>query len=455
MRPERLPAGDNRSGSVSEGKQTESGDLRNLLLTFGMFALFYGAAGVGTVLSARLLQPEGQGQLAAAMLWATLLSLLGMIGIHNAMVYYSAARPDETRNVLASGLVLSVITGCAIASGGILLLPVLLGAQGAPMIQATRMLLVGYVPSFMAYHACAAVLQGRLRLTGFSWLRPVPQLVYALGLGALLLLHSPSLGAALSMWLVGQLLGLAGLVFLLRRTDWLSGRPSWPMTRELAVYGAKSQLGGAALLLNGRLDQMLLAAFFEPRLLGLYSVAVAVAATVSAPSQAIAFVAFPRLSACGTPGERSERLGRFLRLALALALIPCTILITCMPWLLRTFLGEAYEPASTSARLLVLASVVLAARFQLEAGLKAFALPLVVSHAELLSLGVTGVGLALMLRPWGIAGAAAISLVAYSVSCLYMLVALQRAGRFGILRLVSPTRADWAPLLRLRRLSWR
>ncbi len=65
------------------------------------------------------------------------------------------------------------------------------------------------------------------------------------------------------------------------------------------------------------------------------------------------------------------------------------------------------------------------------------------SKAELLSIGATAAGLWLWLAPYGPEGAAWASLLAYSVTCVFLLAQVRIQLRCSPFALFAPHRDDW------------
>src|SRR6266851_4167131 len=66
---------------------------------------------VSGIVIARSLGPAGRGELAAVLLWPALLASLSGLGTTDAITYLTARRPERTRDVAATGLLLSLLQG--------------------------------------------------------------------------------------------------------------------------------------------------------------------------------------------------------------------------------------------------------------------------------------------------------------------------------------------------------
>src|SRR5215510_5738094 len=87
------------------------------------------------MLAARLLGPEGRGQLAAAQAWPWFLVTLGSFGLTEAIAYFVARSPSRARAALATGLLLAVPFTLVAVAAGLWLLPRMLRGQGTEVQQ--------------------------------------------------------------------------------------------------------------------------------------------------------------------------------------------------------------------------------------------------------------------------------------------------------------------------------
>jgi O-antigen/teichoic acid export membrane protein len=117
---------------------------------------------------------------------------------------------------------------------------------------------------------------------------------------------------------------------------------------------------------------------------------------------------------------------RTVQLTLFTATVIAVVLMVTAHWLVGFLVGSAYRDAVNIARVLLVASVFLSMNSTLTALLKAVGRPLQAGLGASLALLVTVAGLILLVPPYGIMGAAVVSLAAYAVSATFM---LQRAAR--------------------------
>ena len=416
--------------------------MKNLSASFIATAVIQLVTVVGGVLSARLLLPQGKGELTAIMLWPSLLASIGNLGIIEAVAYLTASNAKHSAKALASGIVLVLGLATGLVGLGYLILPLVLSEYGADVVNTARLYLV-YIPiNFMALSLMAVIL-GRLRIVEYNVLRTLVHMGFVAGMVFLYAINRVSVEGFAIASLVANFITLAIAVGIVLRHQWLSWQPDVQIIKKLLDYGLKVHLGSVALLINLRFDQMLMSIFLSPTTLGLYVVAVTVSGGASLAANTVGLVAFPHMANLGSPQAKKLTLGRFMRLAIFLSLVSAAGLFWLTPWILSFFFGPAYLPAIWAARILLLASIPLGCNIVFAAGFKAFDHPLVPSKAELVSLGVTGVSLWVLLPRYAALGAAWASLLAYSASCAFMVYALWRELGMNPAVLFRPTLEDW------------
>lgn len=394
-------------------------------LTANVVILLFGT-GSG-ILAARLLGPTGRGQLAVITLWPMALTMLGALGMNQAITFFAAREAPRRNALLAALLSLATLQSLLLLLVGYLLLPRLL-ARYPPLILHLAQLFLLYIPLVFFSGYLLNLLQGGLRWGAFNFSRMFVAAWYALLLAGLFILHRASLEAIIVGQLVGYAVALLLNAFLIRRSFRLS--LAWDLTifKPLLRYGAKTHLAALTAHLNLRLDQLVMSIWLPPESLGLYVVAVALASPLTLFPNAIGIVTLPAAAGESPPAARAV-IGQSLRVVAVLLTAAAAVLFLLVPHLLRLFFGSAFEPATAACRVLVVAMIPLGLAYVLYDSLRALNRPLAPAYAELAGNGVTIVLLSLLLPRYGFLGAAWASLGAYTTSFLFALWYIRsRAG---------------------------
>src|SRR4051812_16126319 len=79
----------------------------------------------GGILSARLLLPQGKGELTAILLWPSLLAILGNLGLFDALSFFSASKSKSLSKIVSSGVILVGLLSILLVGIGYFSLPLL------------------------------------------------------------------------------------------------------------------------------------------------------------------------------------------------------------------------------------------------------------------------------------------------------------------------------------------
>src|SRR5262249_53207065 len=141
---------------------------------------------------------------------------------------------------------------------------------------------------------------------------------------------------------------------------------------------------------------------------------------------AIAGVLMPRVSAAhAAPEIQTDRLAAATRLAVLVTVLAVVPLLTLTPILLPFIFGSAFEPAILPSLVLVVAASVAGLNIVIESGANGLGHPMWPLTAEAAGLIVTVLGLALLLQPYEMMGAAVTSLLSYTATLAVLLRQVQ------------------------------
>jgi O-antigen/teichoic acid export membrane protein len=400
---------------------------------------------------ARALGPEERGQLAAAILWPTLLTTIGSLGITQAATYY-AARATRLGAVVGSVLAIVAALSVALVAIGLLVVPLVLGGQDSEVVDTARTFLVFFVPLNLLGMSMMALLNGLHRFAWFQGLR-LAWIATILGIIiALLVTDELRLETGIVAYLAAAaVMALVSTVVVVRAARPLRVRRD--NARSLLGYGLKSQLSVTMWNLNERADQLVISAFFSATSLGLYVVAVTMTSLTTLIGFSFALVALPVLARIDAVNERRRTARVVVGATLMGASAVSVPLLVFEPQLIRLLFGESFVEAVDVGRVLMVAGVVFALNRVLEAILQGVGRPLDSSIGEGIALAVTAAGLAALLPLLGILGAGITSLLAYSASAVFLVRRASSVLDMEPVELLKPGRdvvAEMRGLLRLR-----
>lgn len=371
------------------------------------------------ILAARLLGPTGRGELAAIQAAPSILASFAMLGIPEALVYFSSREPRHSGNFLASGVVIAGGGAVVVFGLGWFILPFFLQAQSPLVVKTARIFLLGITAAYLLGGIPHQALRAGGSWRAWNFIRILPNSLWLVALAAFVLI--PAIVSPQNIayaFIFGQLLIIFPVFFFVQNKI---SRPLFPQRsyfKPMFLYGLPSALSLLPQTLNLRLDQMMMSAYLPPNLLGQYVVAVSWAGAAAPMINAVGPVLFPHLSSIkGTSGQ-IHFLGKVTNKFsfIVLGLTVCIALIT--PFAIPFLFGEDYRAAVTPALILVAANGILSLNTLFGDALKGLGLPGKVLIADTIGLVVTVILLFLLLPRLKIIGAAITSLAAYTMVCL-------------------------------------
>src|SRR5262245_24506127 len=224
-----------------------------------------GGLGIATgVIVAQWLGPVGRGELAAIQMWPSAMATLAMIGLPEALVYFSAKHPSQSREFLITAVLTALFIIPVFALLGYSLMPFLLSMQSDRVVQGAR----GYLwllPISALVGLPHQALRGIDEFRLWNALRIVPALLWLLALGLGFSLRAPDPVRITTMFL--GLLGAVGIgmTWIVWRRAAGQAAPSIRTFRSLVVLGFPSALSTLPQFFNMRLDQMAVAVVVPAR----------------------------------------------------------------------------------------------------------------------------------------------------------------------------------------------
>jgi O-antigen/teichoic acid export membrane protein len=396
------------------------------------------------ILAARLLLPEGRGELAAIVLWPALIAGLGGLSLNSAAAFFSARERERVREIFAVATALSAVVAPAVTLLGFAILP-LVYAGYPEEVRGLARLYLAFVALNVFGLSYLSILQGRLVIGAFNALRTIlPVANVALILGAMAL-GEARVGAFVAASLGANAIVLVLAAALLVRAGWTGCRGSVALLQSMLRYALSVHAGYLVTVASQRLDQAFIALILSPADLGFYVVALAAGGVGNLAAGTMDMLAFPKVAAAA-PAARPVVLGRYLRATTALAVLAALSLVPLLPWLIELFFGRTFLPSAPAARVIAVSTIPFAFKTVLHGGLRAYDRPFLVAKVETLVLAVFAAALALLLPRFGILGAAWAVLSANLAGCTLLTALVRRELGLSPAALLAPTDDDWRRL---------
>jgi O-antigen/teichoic acid export membrane protein len=427
-----------------------------LFASFGTSSAIQLANVATGVLLARWLGPHHRGELAAVILWPSILAAVGSLGVPDATTFYAARAMKPIGAIVGTALVLGVAQSIVLGGIGFAVLPAVIGHYGSHVVHLTELFLL-FIPLNILTLVLAGGLSGAQRFGSFQLVRIASVAGNVIGLSTLAIMGKLTVESGTIVCLFANLATALIAVGLHLRVN--GSRVSFDLTllRLLLSFGIRSHLGNVSSLLNQRLDQLLVSVFLAPVRLGIYVVAITLCSATSLVGASVGLIAFPRIAG----SDRAEQIKiatRLVAVTVAVSVIVTLPMLVFTEPLLKFFFGHPFVSAANVARVLLVAAVILSTNRVLGAALAGLGRPLDQGIGELLAVAGTAASLALLLPRLGLLGAAIASVIAYGISMAWMVRRLRmRLGseilnldRFSSFRQL-PFHADWVRTT----MSWR
>lgn len=392
-------------------------------------------AATGTLV-ARLLGPDGRGQLSAVLAAVSVLSWVFAMGCRQAVTYHHSRRPEDAPALLSSWLLMLLLLGLVAILVGEVVLPHLLAAQSTQTLELARLYMATVVFLFAGELFYGVLLADRdFRLYNILRLGQPTAVV----------------GGYLVLWATGLFSVRTALLATFLPTVADNGIVAWRVLRRhrlarprpgLAVrtlwYGARAHGTTVSGVVNARLDLVIIPAFLSASSVGLYAVATSVSWIVVAVAGSLSALVLPVAAGLGRDGART--VVRSLHATFAVALAIAIPLWIAAPFAVPIVYGSSFAGSVAPLQLLLIGSVLYAGASVLASGLYALGRPLTAAAAQLSGVVVTVTGLVVFLEHGGIRAAALVSTVAYAVVFVVALTLYLRASRLTWSELLpSPT----------------
>lgn len=416
--------------------------MKDLLTTFmsgGMIQLIGIVTGI---LAARLLLPEGRGELAILLLWPVLIAELGSFSL-SASSGFHMARKEATPQEIWSNTVLIVTVLVPVLIGVFLLLaPIIYDGQRPEVLQLAY-LCTALIPAYLYALSLMTIFQGEQKFGAYNLLRTLVHVSY-LGIVLLFLaFEPPSVANFTTAFVTAHLLLLAVTLWFSWKRGWVSLKPNPEVIRSLFLYGLRTHAGVVLAVANRRLDQLIVSIALAATDFGFYVVAMTIEVPIFFVAVTIEILLFPKIAEQESEAGRQQVLGRYFRAALILV-VPATIVFLFLaPWLIEIVFGAAYLPAGDAARILALSGIGYTLKTMLTTYMRASNRMRIVTLSEGVGIVVTAAALAALLPTLGLIGAAIAQVLAFTIPALFLAALIRRDTGLSFAGLFRFEKRDW------------
>jgi O-antigen/teichoic acid export membrane protein len=375
---------------------------------------------VSGILAARLLDVQGRGDLAIAMLFPGLVALVGEIGISQGIAYHLASGRLSTKGVQSIVRRVLSVQICATVSAYFILF-VWLGA--GQRLLPTQWLVIGAcsIPGLLANQYALGILQGLGNFALLNIVRLLPTLLYAAMLAGYALLLDASVTGVLTVWVLSLL--ASGVIVLAishfaviavsQRTEEVAISVTLP---TLIRFGLRATFGTISPLETFRLDQWAGAYLLGPGALGLYVVAQSFSNLPKIVAGSLGIVAFRVVASGISDREPLRRLTGFAVFSVSGLITVGLLLALALPWLLPALFGDSFEPSIPVGQVLIVAGTLSAVKRVIADGIRGMGSPENGTYSELIAIVVFFIVVGFFVNLWGVMGLAVAAVTAQGCS---------------------------------------
>ncbi len=376
------------------------------------------SVGSGTLLARQLLAAE-RGTLALSILWPASVAIILTLGLRTATVHFAAKREPGNCNLVSTATAGALISSLLVLSTAIWWVPIAVPDESSvwPMVIVTVA-----TPLTIFIGVWTGLAQAwEIRL--WNRLRLVQQVSYFVVLVTVSFFSELTAITAAAAFATGAIIQFLMAAHQCQQRGWIVLEvPGFDrqVARELYGYGLRSSLAIGAAMVNTRIDVLVVGSVLTPEDVGVYVVAVGIANIGVPLTGVLGPLVFPMAarSAAGLRRLTTASIG----FTLFVSVIVAGLLAAATPLIVDLLVGERWQMAVPTIRILLAASVALSLRSVLFELVMGSGRPLLASVSD----GVAAVGTVVLLpffvRRFGINGAAVVSLLAYTLALLPLLI---------------------------------
>ncbi|MBW7476729.1 oligosaccharide flippase family protein [Paenibacillus oenotherae] len=375
---------------------------------------------IASVLTARILGPEGKGILTAVFVIPTLVVTLADLGIRQASAYYIGKKEHSTEDVASTLYLLWLVTSCL----SLLIVGLIYWLQfGDKYGWAIFIIVMLTIPLNLAVQYTKGIMQGKTRIGSINTSELIKVgLNIAFMVLLVLVFRMNVIGAALTQ----LLLALFAWAYSMRvvrkdtavRLKYVPGLPMLLIRKGIAYAVALF-----VLQLNYRIAVVFLEHYTTASEVGIFSVGTNLAELIWQVPAAVGMVIFARSANSKTDAEAVQRSVAFLKYLMPLLLAGGVVFWLVCPWMVSLLYGAEFASSALIIRYLLPGILMMVIFKVLNADMAGRGFPLYALWVATAPLVLNVVLNFLLIPQYGGSGAAAASSISYTLSgILYLIV---------------------------------
>ncbi|MDA9898145.1 flippase [Flavobacteriales bacterium] len=317
----------------------------NSVLTITRQVLSIGFGILATMIIARTLGIEGQGQYTLAILLPTLLYTFFNAGLSTSTVFFVGKKKYSDEEIYSTNILTSIILSvCSIAIGLVIVYfykDYFFENISVHLLLYTLMIL----PLLFIQKNLPTIFQGKEEFKKYNIIIVLNQIgLLVFSLLYVWFLEWGVLGAIFS-FASAQLLMLGVTFYFLKQSYDLfwPKKYSFNYLKDSFYFGMKGHFSNVLTFLNYRLDMFLIAYFLDDASVGLYSIAVLLSERIWMVSQSVSTVLFARVANLTDDSSKNKFTSMASRNTLFISVIGGLILAALSHWIILLLFGQEYS----------------------------------------------------------------------------------------------------------------
>jgi O-antigen/teichoic acid export membrane protein len=306
------------------------------------------------VLTARILHPEGRGELAAIILWPSILASLGILGTNWALTREAAAHPEKDADLARISVVLGGLQAVLFMALGYFLVPHLLPADKGHLVKLTQLYLLFLPLNFISLNLIALD-QGGLRWRRYNLLRMSVVLPYLFCILWFWLGGISQVAWFVLALLISNLITVASCLYG-QRANIRRGRVRLKEAVTILQLSFPFFLAAVSGVAALQVDKTLVVSLLSSEAVGCYAAAFTFASVHASLGGALGVTSFAALANEPDPYAQGHYLAKVFRQATLLYVGACSAVALLAPLAIVPLFGPGFAPAVAPAAILAIAT---------------------------------------------------------------------------------------------------
>jgi len=396
------------------------GFVQKIAWTYGnrMLVILIGFA--STIITSRILGPEGRGVFSLAITIGSLGARLANLGLPAANTYFLARKPKLLPALLGNSLAAGFLVGGSIAILGWIICDQILEIRllDSPLLALSLL----WIPLSLIYLLSLNLLLGLQAISFYNWIEVASKILIFAAIILLFLLKNISVFNLLIANLIVLLLsGGINILNLYQRCHRIQYF-SWSTMRQTFDYGIKGYLSSLFVFMVLNCDVLMIQQVLGSAPVGLYSIAVKMTDVLYLFPGVVRIILFPILSGLSSDSEKWEKVKIVASLVLGAMFLLALLAALFGKWAIGFLFGPDYLGAYPSFLILLPAILILSVNSIIMTYFASLGMPIItiISPAFAFCLNIILNGY--WIPVYGIQGAAVSSLLSYLLMLLVNMI---------------------------------